>query len=679
MCPAHKAKQLCKTCGKPVGNSLSVTQWISGADCQCAKLPSAVQDDLKAGSTQAENLCWRCGFPYRPGREGSLTQWIFRSNLCQCKNPILHRPGVPRSNVKGRYEKQRQTFDSLGIAPDSSPPAETLFEKRYALLEEINPDEDSFAVGARDIVLSKTVSIVRFNPVAEENAADFQSLVKRLSMLQHPALAPILHFGIDELNRPFFVADFVNQISLFEWLEQESRLPLDTAFDITMQLCDCLEYAHSKGVYHGDLNTDNVFISLEESKPQLRLVEFGYSAVHCLSEDAQSTNTRLAIDHAERNKDLMSVASLLFEMLSGSRPFQQAQAGQFWTTVRLDLQDLEHEDELNELLSRVFSSGKQSEKIDSIAEFKTTLQAVLASEQKVTIIRAQPAKTVHKPLSLSTAAWLLVSLAVAIPIAFSLHLVQNHAEENLVELPKPHFTTLFSSSSSSSKKVKSRARFLPKNEDVTRAYEEESERVSDSLSETPATLVYTGKKSLQRFYHDIALGSSCKEVMFVRTNMSNADVKQIAKLEPTSLWLTENGIDDESLRIISQIKGLQEIRMSQEKRITPTGLKSLKNLKSLWMLTLVDMNFDDQAMAVLKTFPALQQVNIERNRRITTRGLETLVQCKTIQQVAIGGCACAAIPDTKVATFEKEHKIKLYTIQLWQDSPTSVEDLTNDR
>jgi len=83
------AEELCATCGKKVraGRAGSLTQWLFTEDsCECdgkrASLKLAEAD--LASSSDASRMCEFCGRLRSDSRQGSLTQWVFGSERCSC-------------------------------------------------------------------------------------------------------------------------------------------------------------------------------------------------------------------------------------------------------------------------------------------------------------------------------------------------------------------------------------------------------------------------------------------------------------------------------------------------------------------------------------------------------------------------------------------------------------------
>jgi predicted ATPase/class 3 adenylate cyclase len=112
-------------------------------------------------------------------------------------------------------------------------------------------------------------------------------------------------------------------------------LPLDTFFNIAIEICDALKYVHNEGILHRDINPSNIFIS---SDGHAKLMEFGI-ATKIQSEENEKINldliegslTYMSPERTGRtsyvvsdSSDLYSLGISFYEMLSGKPPFDSS-------------------------------------------------------------------------------------------------------------------------------------------------------------------------------------------------------------------------------------------------------------------------------------------------------------------------------------------------------------------
>ncbi len=161
--------------------------------------------------------------------------------------------------------------------------------------------------------------------------ARFEREEQILATLQHPNITHLLDAGISDLGQPYLVMEFVGGLDLTRYCD-ERRLPLRQRLQIFLSICDAVIYAHSQLVVHLDLKPSNVLVTLSGT---VKLLDFGTSKL--LDIDSLLTTTIMATpvyaspeqlrgDPVSTSCDLYSLGVMLYELLSGHRPFESASA-----------------------------------------------------------------------------------------------------------------------------------------------------------------------------------------------------------------------------------------------------------------------------------------------------------------------------------------------------------------
>jgi eukaryotic-like serine/threonine-protein kinase len=154
--------------------------------------------------------------------------------------------------------------------------------------------------------------------------------------LGHPNICAIYDMGRLDDGSPYLVMERLHGETLAQRLERETRLPVDELLDIMVQVLSALSVAHQRGVIHRDLKPDNIFLARREgSRPLPKLLDFGISK----SEDIEETMADLTAktvaagtpfymapeqargDRVDHRVDLWATGIILYECLSGQRPF----------------------------------------------------------------------------------------------------------------------------------------------------------------------------------------------------------------------------------------------------------------------------------------------------------------------------------------------------------------------
>ncbi|MGB2713912.1 MAG: protein kinase [Vicinamibacterales bacterium] len=208
---------------------------------------------------------------------------------------------------------------------------------------------------ARDTKLGRSVAIKVLPDVFlfdADRVARFTREARTLASLNHPRIAA-LH-GMEQSNgRHFLVMELVEGETLADRLQRGPMPPRD-ALTVARQIAEALEAAHEKGVIHRDLKPGNVKITPED---QVKVLDFGLAKA--MDSDASAANiansptlsglaTQAGIilgtaaymspeqakgASADQRSDIFSFGIVLFEMLTGRRPFQGETAADVLASV----------------------------------------------------------------------------------------------------------------------------------------------------------------------------------------------------------------------------------------------------------------------------------------------------------------------------------------------------------
>lgn len=210
---------------------------------------------------------------------------------------------------------------------------------RYELIELIGKGGMSAVYKARDLKLNKLLAVkillphLMANPLSHQR---FQVEAQAASSLSHPNLIVTHDFGITVDGRPYLVMELLDGHSLSEILKHETRLSIERAVPIFIQICDALAHAHGKNVLHRDLKPSNIIISTTNSGIDfVRLLDFGIAKVLPQDGDESRGLTQTGEVFGSPNymspeqcqglridarADIYSMGCLMYEILSGQPP-----------------------------------------------------------------------------------------------------------------------------------------------------------------------------------------------------------------------------------------------------------------------------------------------------------------------------------------------------------------------
>jgi serine/threonine protein kinase len=168
----------------------------------------------------------------------------------------------------------------------------------------------------------------------DELLAELQSEFQHLQLLSHPNIVRVHEFDRDGDNTFFTMEPLIGALlSQVIGARNAVALPRPYALAIMRDIAAALAHAHSRGIVHGDVNPQNIFIT---NDGELRMLDFGAS--HKLLRDAgRSQRAPVATpgyascqllegQHPDARDDLFAFACVAYLLLSGQHPFPRLTA-----------------------------------------------------------------------------------------------------------------------------------------------------------------------------------------------------------------------------------------------------------------------------------------------------------------------------------------------------------------
>jgi len=202
----------------------------------------------------------------------------------------------------------------------------------YKILEKLDEGGMGDVYKAKDINLDRIVAL-KFLPVAttrdEEVKTRFINEAKAASSLQHHNIYTIHEIDETDDGQLFIVMDYYEGETIEEKIKQ-SPLEVDEALDITIQIAQGLDKAHKKKIVHRDIKSANIIVTTDGVA---KLLDFGIAKLIGSQTRVTTDGTSLGtatymspeqtlgkdVDH---RTDIWSLGVVLYEMLTGSTPFQ---------------------------------------------------------------------------------------------------------------------------------------------------------------------------------------------------------------------------------------------------------------------------------------------------------------------------------------------------------------------
>jgi len=199
---------------------------------------------------------------------------------------------------------------------------------RYEILEIIGTGAHGRVARAHDPMIGRLVAIKLFPKDLAKGEARLRFIqeARVVGQLSHPSIITLHDMGIDEATQtPYLVMEFLDGQPLDRILERGS-IPFAKACSWAAEVASALSVAHRKGVIHGDVKPANMLIT---DDGRVKLMDFGMArlasrdstATPLLGTPAYWCPEQIMGKPQDARSDLFSLGVVLYEMVTGKRPF----------------------------------------------------------------------------------------------------------------------------------------------------------------------------------------------------------------------------------------------------------------------------------------------------------------------------------------------------------------------
>jgi serine/threonine protein kinase/Flp pilus assembly protein TadD len=212
----------------------------------------------------------------------------------------------------------------------------------YKLLEQIG--EGGFGIvymaeQTEPIRRKLALKILKSGMDTRQVVARFEAERQALALMDHPNIARVLDGGQTSSGRPYFVMDLVKGLPITDYCDQAQLTPRER-LELFVHLCQAVQHAHQKGIIHRDLKPSNVLVTVHDTMPVVKVIDFGVAKAlgqeltdkSLFTGFAQMVGTPLYMSpeqagqsglDVDTRSDIYALGVLLYELLTGTTPFDK--------------------------------------------------------------------------------------------------------------------------------------------------------------------------------------------------------------------------------------------------------------------------------------------------------------------------------------------------------------------
>lgn len=547
----------------------------------------------------------------------------------------------------------------------------TLIGSRYEVLCDVGSGAVGVLYKAKDRSLRKIVAVklLHSNQVTPARIIRLQKEARLLCQLQHVNLVTVYDFGMDQSGSPYLVMEYIEGMSLIEYVGKYGPLPLPLAIDIFGDICSGLDHAHQHGVLHRDLKPSNIMLAMSTTDGGghlvAKIVDFGLAK----TEEDETSEQRITVEGAvmgsplyvspeqaqsqptDKRSDIYSFGCVMFFALTGSPPFRGdtgnatvlMQINDAPPTVSSKLPDKTIPAELENIIATALKK-KPADRFQTLDKLQTILDSIAeelshprSSKHQLLepTLHITPRVTMEQPEQTEVRKEIkfvfivaIVALVCLIPLMIGQQIEKERPQESVSEALEHHSQenskSIFDSGSQNFEIMK-----RPRLHEMLTTYQP-----------------YTGER-LHWFrgmgiIDDAVIPRLCQDhatIPYLRLwekDVTGEGLRGLQNRSIQGLDLTACLVNDKGMADIARLKDLHLLVLNNNGELNDDSLSYITKLPRLEYLAVRYNHFTDRGIKTIAMLSKLQGLDLTGNIEITSEGLKPLFNLKKLDSLGIG-------------------------------------------
>lgn len=211
-----------------------------------------------------------------------------------------------------------------------------VIDGRYQLTRVVASGGMATIYAALDLRLDRQVAVKIMHPHLAQDEKFVERFIreaKAAASLSHPNIVAVLDQGWNQGGAPcvFIVMELIEGATLREYLIEQGSIPVQRTLQLLMPVASALAAAHRLGIVHRDIKPENILVSKEG---RIKIADFGLARGALLGSTltAESSVILGSVSYlspeqvqrgiADSRSDIYSLGIVLFELLTGQKPYQ---------------------------------------------------------------------------------------------------------------------------------------------------------------------------------------------------------------------------------------------------------------------------------------------------------------------------------------------------------------------